>query len=132
VSTLKGEMLGTTTANSELADRLQGTLLGMLMLTVAGGTSIGDIAPASVVVGFVVGLISILASMVATRNQRVAARIDLWAALISPLFVVGFSWEFGGDVRAIAVSLGALIVPGLFWLLAARRKWPPVLPRSPF
>jgi hypothetical protein len=106
-----------------------GILLGMLIIAVAGGFDFGP-TPVGLVIGIVAGLTAIVASLIATRNQRKAARIDLWVATITPLCVVAFSWEFGSMVWSAAIFLGALVIPGFFWRFAACRGWPALLPKS--
>jgi hypothetical protein len=108
-------------------------LLGLLILVLLGQAEVYTHVPLVVVTTLLVGVGPILASFVATRNPRRAARILLWvsplALLLLPRFGLGFR-------LAIAVLLGATVVPGLFWLFVSRRNWPlplntAVLPQRP-
>lgn len=101
----------------------------MLIVAVAGGFDFGP-TPVGLVIGIIAGLTAIVASLVATRNQRKAARIALWGAAITPLCVVGFSWEFGSMAWSAAIFSGALVIPGFFWRFAARRGWATLLPKA--
>jgi hypothetical protein len=89
---------------------LLGILVGMLIIAVAGGFD--GPTPAGIVIGMVAGLIAILASLVATCKQRIASRMDLWVATITPICVVVFSWEFGSNRWSAAIFSGHLLFPG--------------------
>lgn len=106
-----------------------GILLGMLIVTVAGGF-VWPPTPVAIGIGMVAGLTAILAAFVATCNQRLAARMDLWAAPIALICVGAFSWEFGSMAWSAAIFLGAIVIPGLFWRFAARRGWAALLPKA--
>lgn len=116
---------------------LECLLLGTFVIAVFGGTDARLHAPAAVVAAIVGGGIPIVASLIATRNPRRAGRLSLWVTPVAPLLVILFpSWEFGGIRTAIAIFVGVLIIPGLFWRYTARRSWPlplpfPFLPRKP-
>jgi hypothetical protein len=109
---------------------LVGILLGMLVIAVIGGTSVGVHAPVAVFVTVVAGCVPVLASLIALRNPRRAAWIDLCVSPLTPFLALLFSREFGGVLGAVAVFSGALVVPGFFWLLTSRRNWPPLLQPS--
>jgi hypothetical protein len=111
---------------------LQGILLGMLIVAVAGEAPVGFTTFGRILAAGIAGLVPILASLVATRDPRAAARIDLWVSPIACLFLLMFSWGFGGALQAMAVFSGAIVIPGFFWLLTARRNWPPPLANSLF
>lgn len=108
---------------------LQSVLCGILVTGVIQGTYGGITTFGRVFATVIAGLLPILASFIATRNQRIAARMYLSAAPIGLLLILLFSRELGGVLWTIAVFSGALLIPGLFWLLAARRNRPPLLPR---
>jgi hypothetical protein len=99
----------------------QAILLGMLAIAVLGGT--WDDGPVFVVILNIlaVGVTPILSSFIATRNPRKAARIALWVTPITVLLIFRFPWGFR---RAALIFAGALVIPGLFWLLTSRRNWP--------
>ena len=119
---------------------LLGILLGMLVIAIVGGPFDGVHALVAVLVGVAAGCVPVLASLIALTNPRRAARIYLCVAPITPLLFPPLSWELGfwepGSaaivLSAIVLLLGVLVVPGLFWLLTARRNWPPLfqLPHS--
>ncbi len=111
---------------------LLGTLMAMCVIAVIGGTPTfvhAPVALTSIVAG---GFVPLLASLVATRNARRASRMCLWVAPFAPLLVLLFSWPFGGILGAVAVFSGAIVIPGLFWFFASRRKWPSPLERPLF
>ena len=115
---------------------LQGILLGVLIIAVLAGTFVGLSVPVAVVATVAAGFIPILASLVALRNPRRAARINLWVAPIGLVLLLLLSWEFGGVLQAVVVFSGALVIPGLFWFFTSRRNWPlplpsPLLPGRP-
>ena len=111
---------------------LLGILLGMLVIAVVGGTSVGVHASFAIFVAVAAGCVPVLTSLIALRNPRRAAWIDLCVSPITPFLALLFPWEFGSVLVATAVFLGALAVPGFFWLLTSRHNWPRLLrpPRS--
>jgi len=122
---------------------LQAMLLSVLVIAVVGGTDVGVRVPTAVFAVVVAGCAPLLASLIALRNPRRAAQINLCVAPITPLLVLSFSssfgflfdpWRsrFGGLAVPLAVFSGAIVIPGLFWLLTSRRGWPPPLPISRF
>jgi hypothetical protein len=106
---------------------VQAALLGMLAIGVIGSTWEGGPVFLLTFVTVAVGIAPILSSFVATRNPRKAAHIALWVAPIAPLLIFRFPWGFHA---AVLVFAGALVIPGLFWLVTSRRNWPLPL-RSP-
>jgi hypothetical protein len=106
---------------------LQGTLVGMLVIAVLGGSPVGVHPPVAVFATVAAGCVPIMASLIATRNPRRAAQMDLWIAPITPLLALMFPWEFHGLPLSFVVLSGTLAIPGLFWVLTARRNWPTVL-----
>lgn len=109
---------------------LLGILLGMLVIAVVGGTFVGVHAPVAVFVAVAAGCIPVLASLIALRNPRRAAWIDLCVAPLTPLLALSFPWEFGSVFAALMVFSGAICIPGFFWLLTSRHNWPQLI-RSP-
>jgi hypothetical protein len=112
---------------------VQATLLGMLAIAVLGSTWEGGPVLLLAFETIAVGIAPILSSFVATRNPRMAARIALWVAPIALLPIFRFPWGFHA---AVLVFAGALVIPGLFWLVTSRRNWPlplrsPMFPRKP-
>jgi len=103
---------------------LQGVLLGMLIVAVAAGDPVLRAPPDIVLTAVVAGLTPILAGLIATRSTRTASRISLWVAPFACLLLLRLSWQFGGILHDLEVFLGAIVVPGFFWLFAARRNWP--------
>ncbi len=75
----------------------------------------------------VCGAIPLAASLVATYNQRTAARIYLWVAPISALLFLLFG---RGIFLTAAIFSGAILVPLFFWRWASRGNWPPLLAKS--
>lgn len=95
------------------------------------------------------GLTSVLASILALRNRRQAARLFLLAA---PVMAGCFAWwqrlgrydgtfSFRKFTLVFAGTAALLIVPGLFWLATGRWGWRPLItrreipgvsPRQPF
>jgi len=106
---------------------LQGILLGMLVIAVVGGTHVGVHAPFAVFVAVAAGCVPVLASLIALRNPRTAAWIDLCVSPITPFLTLLFASDFGGVLGAVMVFSGVLVVPGFFWLLTSRRDWPQLL-----
>jgi hypothetical protein len=112
---------------------VQAALLGMLAITVLGSTWVDGPVPLVTFATIAVGIAPILSSFVATRNPRKAAHIALWVTPIALLLIFRFPWGFHA---AVLVFAGALVIPGLFWLVTSRRNWPlplpsPMFPRKP-
>ena len=108
---------------------LQAILFSTLAIAVAAGTSSGY-GPVGILRGALVGLLPLSAALIATRNPHLAALVDLSIAPLTLLFMGNFSWVLGSMLSSIAVFSGAVFIPGLFWLLAARRGWAPILQGS--
>ncbi len=108
---------------------LESALLSMFSFADVARATFATV-PSAVIASLVAGLIPLGASLIATCNQRIAARIYLCAAPIALLFVPLFPLEFGGMLGTTVAFGGAVIVPGFFWRLAARHDWPSPLPRS--
>ena len=104
---------------------VEGILLGMLVIAVAGG--FGGPTPVGIVIGMLAGLAAIVASLVAICDRRMAARIALWVSPITPLCILGFSWEFGSIGWSAAIFSAAVLIPGFFWRITERREWPPLI-----
>ncbi len=109
---------------------LQGISLGMLTIAVVGEAPVGVGTGGRILAAVVAGLIPVLAGLVALRNRRIAAKIDLCVASIAWLFFSTFHGGFGGILPAMAVFSGAIVIPGVFWQLAAQRNWDPPLGSS--
>jgi hypothetical protein len=115
---------------------VQATLLGMLAIAVLGSTgSTWEGGPVLLLTfaTIAVGIAPILSSFVALRNPRKAAYIALWVAPIALLLIFRFPWGFHA---AVLVFAGALVIPGLFWLVTSRLNWPlplrsPMFPGNP-
>jgi hypothetical protein len=103
----------------------------MLVIAVVGGTYVGLHAPVTIFVVVVAGCVPVLASLIALRNPRRAAWLDLCVAPITPLLTLLLSQQFGGVLVAAIVFSGALVIPGFFWLLTSRRNWPSLLRHPP-
>jgi hypothetical protein len=113
---------------------VEATLLGMLSIAVLVGT--WDSGPWLIftLAILAVGIAPLLSSFIASRNPKGAARIALSVAPVTILFIFRFPWGFRA---ASLVFAGALVVPGLFWLLTSKRNWPlpipsPMFPRRPY
>lgn len=87
------------------------------------------------------GLISLLAALIATLDSRLAARINLWITPAAPVFALVFAAWFSSGLSAIEFSAllldiaafsGAIVIPGFFWRAAARRDWPAPLANTTF
>lgn len=120
-------------------------ILGSMLLSVYGLAGIAATpfaTPSASVFGVVVGLLSLIAPMVATWSPRFAARIYRWLAPAGLLLVPSFREPFGYGIfgrniqawdprtaltSAVVVFVGSLVVPWLFWRWAVRRHWPGVL-----
>jgi len=66
--------------------------------------------------------VPVVASVLAASKHRAAASIYLWAApfaLFVDLLHIG---AFGGPFIAALIYLGAIVVPAIFWQIAARRN----------
>ena len=81
----------------------------------------------------VLGFVPLAGSVLAIRNRKHAA----WAFLpTAPVFAASYTWfgrfnEWGTAYFTrmfgiFAGSIWVLAVPGLFWLVTYRRKWPPI------
>ena len=108
---------------------LESALLSMFIIAVLENATFVTLTLA-VLASIVAGLMPLGASLVATCKQKAAAWIYLCATPITPLFILLLPSEFGGYLRTIALFCGAVVVPGFFWLLAARRSWPSPIPKS--
>ena len=108
---------------------LESALLSMFGLADIARATFATV-PSAVIASIVAGFIPVGASLVATHNQRVAARIYLWTAPIALLFVPLFPSVSGGMLGTTIAFGGAVILPGFFWRLAARRNWPSPIPQS--
>jgi len=108
---------------------VESSLLSMFSLANVASRTWATV-PAVVLASIVTGLIPFSASLIATFNQKLAARIYLSAAPIALLLIPLFPSEFWGMLGTMVAFGGAAIVPGFFWRLAARRNWPSPIPRS--
>ena len=81
------------------------------------------------------GFVLLLASILALRNRRQAAWVSL---LVAPLAGGCLAWwqrmlRYDGHfsvrqtILVFAGTAALLIVPGFFWLITGRRKWPPLI-----
>jgi hypothetical protein len=100
---------------------LQSALLSMFVFAMLAGA---EVTPATAIIGAITaGAILLGAGLAATGKPRVAGRINLWAVPTTPLLYLLVNFE-SRSVGSFVVLCGALIIPGLFWLFAARRNWP--------
>jgi hypothetical protein len=115
---------------------LWGIAVGLLFTTRFADTSpasAGTTESAVVGVG-VLGVCSLLASILALRSRRHAARVFLLAA---PIVVVCVAWfwlrhhdgsiSFPTIVLFVIGAAAFLVLPGVFWLITSRRGWPPLI-----
>jgi hypothetical protein len=107
---------------------LLGVLFSMLIVAVTGGTMVGLKDWAAIAAVLLMGFAPMLAALVAVRNPRMAARVDLCVAPLTLLLVLLLGRSFGGLIGAVEVFSGAIAIPGFFWLFAARRNWPVLVP----
>jgi hypothetical protein len=111
-------------------------LLGLLILVLLGTTELYALVPLEVTATVVLGLAPVLAACMATRNPRSASRVAL-CVTPSAVFLNRLPlYSFYFPLRLI-VAMMTTLVPGLFWLIAARRNWPlplsrELFPRRPF
>jgi len=100
---------------------LQSALLSMFVFAMLAGA---EVTPATANIGAITaGAILLGAGLAATGKPRVAGRINLWAVPTTPLLYLLVNFE-SRSVGSFIVLCVALIIPGLFWLFAARRNWP--------
>ena len=106
---------------------LESALLSMFVFAMVAGA---DVTRATAVIASVTaGGILLGAGLAATGKQKVASRINLWAIPISPLFTLLLNFELR-SLAAFVVLCGAVVIPGFFWLSAARRHWPSPIAKS--
>jgi hypothetical protein len=108
---------------------VESALLSMLSIALVVSRTWATV-PAVVLASVVTGLIPLCASLIATFNQKLAARIYLYAAPFALLLIPLFPSEFWGMLGSTVAFGGAVIIPGFFWGLASRRNWPSPIPRS--
>jgi len=98
-------------------------LFGFVILVLLGTRA--AYGHSQVVVAFVSGFAPILAGCVATRNPRRASRIALWPAPLVILFLFSRLPHFSFYLPVWFIfAMATTLLPGLFWLVAARRNWP--------
>lgn len=109
---------------------LSSALFSIHSIAAIGATFRGFTLPVNAFCSIVGGVIPLAASLIATYNQRTAARIYLWITPIATLLFLLFARAFGGILQSAAIFFGAILVPLLFWRRAARRNWPLLLAGS--
>jgi hypothetical protein len=105
-------------------------LFSIHVIAAIAATFRGFTLPVNAFCSIVGGVIPLAASLIATYNQRTAARIYLWITPIATLLFLLFARAFGGILQSAAIFFGAILVPLFFWRRAARRNWPPLLRAS--
>lgn len=106
---------------------VESALLSMFVFAMLAGA---EVTPATAIIGAVAaGAILLGAGLAATGKPRVAARINLWAVPITPVLFLLLPFEFR-SLGSFLVICGAVAIPGLFWLFAARRNWPSPMSKS--
>jgi hypothetical protein len=99
--------------------------LGFLTLGLLGANQVYGSVFFEVTLQLLLGFTPILLACVATRNPKIASRLALWLAL--PFAILAtvrlHLCSFYFPVRLIFATL-IVLLPGLFWLVAARRNWP--------
>lgn len=123
---------------------LWGIVIGVLITTLFAGSSV-DLSSrrdwAKLLGTVLLGLIPLLASILALRNRRQSAYLFLLAAVlvVAILVMIGLvGWvRFEFDISflqafglVLAGIAGFLFLPGLFWLLTDRRGWRPLIGRG--
>ena len=103
-------------------------------------------APIGGLVGIIAGLSSVIAPIVAAWSPRIAARIYLWIAPATLLFISSFHEPFGygllgrdlagwsaerAAATAAVVFTGSLVLPYFFWRWTLRHGWPALCERGP-
>jgi hypothetical protein len=124
-------------------------VLGSMLLSVCGLVGIAAKpfpSKGGALLGAIVGLLSLVAPMVATWSPPVAARIYLWIAPPVPLLILTSVEPFGygligrhilgwnpetGIATAAVVFVGTLVVPCFFWRWAVRHGWAGLLANGP-
>lgn len=100
-------------------------LLGFLTLVLLGATQVYGSLVFEVTLQLVLGFTPLALACVAIRNPKTASRLALWLALpfafLATVRLPLYSFYF--PVRLIVAML-TILLPGLFWLVAARRNWP--------
>jgi len=105
--------------------------LGVLALSVFGTRELYNWQSALLALGMLVsGLVPILAAFRAMRSRKSAAKWCLVAAL--PIFLLWLAnasrYRLAGDIEfAVVVVSMWLLVPGLFWLVTFKFRWPELL-----
>lgn len=83
--------------------------------------------PIRAIIIFIIEFAPLLASLIALRKPRLAARIYLGTAPLATLVVCLFPWHFGAGWGGAIFFFAGVLLPGLFWLFTSRRGWPVAL-----
>lgn len=89
-------------------------------------------APMALFAMCVSGFLPIIASIAATFNPHRASRILLYATPLSLLFALLFGRPFGDPRFVFEIFLGSTLIPGVFWFVFSRYKWPPLISKTWF
>jgi hypothetical protein len=105
---------------------------GLLILVLLGTTQVYAHIPIDVALTLVLGFAPILTACLATRNPKKASCVALWLTPFAAVFryrlpVYSFYLPF-----PLIVAMATTLLPGLFWLVAARRNWPLPLSKELF
>lgn len=109
---------------------LDGILLAVFVIAALEGSNYWTYGLVSVARTFASEVVPLLASLIAMRRPRLAARIFLWAAPLATIPIISFPGQFGAAWGGAIVFFAGVLLPGLFWLFTARRGWPVALPDS--
>jgi hypothetical protein len=110
---------------------LDGILLAMFVIAAFEGGYLWIGHPIRAILIFITEFLPLLASLMALRKPRLAARIYLWTAPLATLLVCLFPWHFGAGWGGAIFFFAGVLLPGLFWLFTSRRGWP-VAMKGPF
>jgi hypothetical protein len=110
---------------------LDGILLAMFVIVALEGSYLWIGHPIRAIQIFITEFIPLLASLLALRKPRLAARIYLGIAPLAAVLVSLFPGQFRAAWGGAIVFFAGVLLPGLFWLFTSRRGWP-VAMKGPF
>ena len=98
--------------------------LGFLILVLLGTSQVYQGVWFNVGGALVFGIEPILTACIAARNPRIAFRIALCFTPFAAFFSVRLPLYSFYFPASLIVAMGVSLLPGLFWLMTVRRKWP--------
>jgi hypothetical protein len=106
--------------------------LGLLILVLLSTAQVYARVPLEIALTLVLGFAPILTACLATRNPRTASRVALWLTPFAPVFLYRLPLYSFHLPLPLIVAMATTLLPGLFWLVAARRNWPLPLSKELF